>query len=227
MKQNKHNQSSKFKIDKSKIYSLDEALDLIKKNSRAKFDESVEVHIHLGIDPKKSDQQIRSIVTLPHGTGKEKKIAAFITPEKIEEAEKAGADLIGGERLIKEIKEKNQYDFDIAVATPDMMRNLSSIAKILGPRGLMPSPKTGTVTMNIGQVIKELKKGRVDFRNDDSGNIHLSIGKISFEIKKLKENFNAFLEKLKDTQPESIKGEFIKNIYISSTMGPGIKISTS
>lgn len=224
---NKSNKKTQPEFDKSKLYEISDALDLVKKNSAAKFDESVEVHVRLGIDPKKSDQQIRTAVALPHGTGKKKRVAAFITPEKIEDAKKAGADLIGGEELIKEIKEKGQCDFDAAVAMPDIMRAMASIAKILGPRGLMPSPKSGTVTMNVGQAIKELKKGRVDFRNDDSGNIHLSIGKISFDSEKLKENFNAFMEVLKDTRPKAAKGDFIKNIYISSTMGPGIKISTS
>lgn len=211
-------------FDQSKIYEIDEALSLIKKNSTAKFDESVEVHIRLGIDPKKSDQQIRTAVALPNGTGRKKRVAAFITPEKIEDAKKAEADLIGGEDLINEIKEKGQCDFDAAVAMPDMMRAMASIAKILGPRGLMPSPKSGTVTMEIGKAIKELKKGKVDFRNDESGNIHLSIGKISFDLEKLKGNFNAFMEVLKDARPKGIKGEFIKNTTISSTMGKGIKV---
>ena len=220
----KSNKKEQSNIDKSKLYEIDKALDLIKKNSKAKFDESVEVHIRLGIDPKKSDQQIRTAVALPHGTGKKKRVAAFITPEKIEDAKKAEADLIGGEDLINEIKEKGQCDFDAAVAMPDMMRAMASIAKILGPRGLMPSPKSGTVTMEIGKAIKELKKGKVDFRNDESGNIHLSIGKISFDLEKLKENFNAFIEVLKDARPKTTKGEFIKNVSVSSTMGKGIKV---
>ncbi len=221
---NKSDKKTQLEFDKSKIYEIDEVLDLVKKNSKAKFDESVEVHIRLGIDPKKSDQQIRTSVALPHGTGKKKRVAAFITPEKIEDAKKAGADLIGGEDLINEIKEKGQCNFDAAVAMPDMMRQLASIAKILGPRGLMPSPKSGTVTMEIGKVIKELKKGKVDFRNDESGNIHLSIGKVSFDLEKLKENFNAFMEVLKDARPKGIKGEFIKNVSVSSTMGKGIRV---
>ncbi len=220
----KSNKKEQSNIDKSKLYEIDKALDLIKKNSKAKYDESVEVHIRLGIDPKKSDQQIRTAVALPHGTGKKKRVAAFITPEKIEDAKKAEADLIGGEDLINEIKEKGQCDFDAAVAMPDMMRAMASIAKILGPRGLMPSPKSGTVTMEIGKAIKELKKGKVDFRNDESGNIHLSIGKISFDLEKLKENFNAFIEVLKDARPKTTKGEFIKNVSVSSTMGKGIKV---
>ncbi len=221
---NKPDKKEPSNIDESKIYEIDEVLDLIKKNSKAKFDESVEVHIRLGIDPKKSDQQIRTAVALPNGTGRKKRVAAFITPEKIEDAKKAEADLIGGEDLINEIKEKGQCDFDAAVAMPDMMRQLASIAKILGPRGLMPSPKSGTVTMEIGKAIKELKKGKVDFRNDESGNIHLSIGKVSFDSEKLKENFNAFMEVLKDARPKGIKGEFIRNASISSTMGKGIKV---
>lgn len=213
------------KVDKNKIYSLDEALTLAKETSGVKFDASVEVHISLGIDTKKTDQQIRASVVLPHGTGKTKKIAAFVSAEKEKEAKEAGADIIYTEEDIKKIKDTGKIDFEVAITTPDMMPKLAIIAKILGPRGLMPNPKTDTVGPNLKQMIADLKGGKVTFKNDDTGNIHQIIGKVSFDSEKLKENYLAFLDALKKAKPVNSKGTFIKGISLSTSMGPGIRTS--
>lgn len=210
-------------VDKNKLYPIDEAIKLVKQNAKAKFDESVEVHIRLGIDPKKGEQQVRSICILPHGTGKTKKIAVFTEDEK--EAKEAGADIIGSKELIQKIKTKGTIDFDIAVSTPGMMKELAQIAKILGPKGLMPSPKNETVTKNIKKTVKELKTGKITFKNDETSNIHQMIGKVSWDEKKLKENFNVFLEAIRKAKPPRIKGAYVKQIVICSTMGPGIKVA--
>lgn len=212
-------------FDKSKSYPLIEALELTKKLAKTKFDSSVEVHIRLGIDNRKSDQQIRGAVSLPHGTGKTIIVAAFVSPEKEKEVRAAGADFVGGEELIAEIKKTEKTDFQVAVAEVSMMKNLAQIAKILGTRGLMPSPKNDTVTNDPAKAVAELKKGKVSFRNDDTSNVHVAIGKTSFDAQKLAENFNALLDTIRKAKPASSKGVFIKNIVISSTMGPGIKVS--
>lgn len=213
------------KVDKNKVYPLDEAIALIKETSDVKFDASVDVHVLLGIDPKKGDQQIRSTVILPHGTGKSKKVAAFVAPEKEKETKEAGADFVYGEEDIKKIKNTGKIQFDVAVTTPDMMPKLATIAKVLGPRGLMPNPKNETVGPNIKKMVEELKKGKITFKNDDTANIHQIIGKISFTDKQLKENFLAFLDALKKAKPPTSKGTYIKNLVIASSMGPGIKIA--
>jgi len=204
--------------------SIADAIAQVKKSAVAKFDESIEVHIHLAIDPKKSDQQVRGVAELPHGTGKKMKIAVFTTTQK-KEAEAAGADLIGGEELVDKVKTSGKIDADIAIATPEMMPRLATIAKILGPKGLMPNPKNKTVTPKVKEVIEALKKGRADFKNDDSGNIHQVIGKKSFENEKLEENFKVFLDALRKSKPEAAKGKFIKAVAICSTMGKSVKIS--
>ena len=211
--------------DRLKAYPIEEALELAKKLSKTKFDASVEAHFRLGIDPKKGDQQIRTAVSLPHGTGKTIKVAAFVSADKEKEVKAAGADIVGGEDLIAEIKKTEKTDFAVAVAEPTIMKNLAQIAKILGTRGLMPSPKNDTVTPNPAQAVAELKKGKVSFKNDDTGNIHVVIGKVSFDTNKLVENFNTILESIKKAKPAKSKGVFIKNISISSSMGPGLKIS--
>lgn len=214
------------KVDKSKVYSWDDAIALIKSGSSVrKFNESVEVHAHLGIDPKKGEQQVRSTATLPHGTGKTKSVAAFVNADKEKEAKDAGADFVYGEEDIKRIKETEKIEFDIAVTTPDMMSKLAAIAKILGPKGLMPSPKTETVGPNVKKMVEELKKGKITFKNDDTSNIHQSIGKLSFSEAQLKENLAAFMEVLKKAKPGSMKGSYIKNLVLCSTMGPAIKIA--
>ncbi len=218
---------SLVEFDKMQVYAIEEAIDLTKKLSKAKFDASVEVHFRLGIDPKKGDQQVRTAVSLPHGTGKTVKVAAFVSPEKEKEAKDAGADFVGGEDLIAKIKKTEKTDFQVAVAEPVIMKDLSKIAKILGTRGLMPSPKNETVTPNPGKAIEELKKGKISFKNDDTGNIHVVIGKVSFDSKKLLENYETLLETIKKVKPTSAKGTYIKNISISSSMGPGIKVAVA
>ncbi len=224
MTKGKEEKNSKIEFNKTKTYSIEEAIKLTKKLSKTKFDASVEVHFRLGIDPKKGDQQIRGAVNLPHGTGKTIKVAAFVSPDKEKEVKKAGADYVGGEDLIAEIKKTEKTDFQVAVAEPAMMKYLAQIAKILGTRGLMPSPKNDTVTPNPAKAVTELKKGKISFKNDDTANLHAVIGKVSFDDQKLIENFKTFLEAIKKTKPAGAKGTYIKNISISSSMGPGIKV---
>jgi large subunit ribosomal protein L1 len=203
--------------------NITEAIAEIKKNAKAKFDESVEAHFRLDIDPKKSDQQVRGVAVLPNGTGKSVKIVVFTTIQK-KEAEAAGAELVGGEELIDKIKSSGKIDADVAIATPEMMPKLATVAKILGPKGLMPNPKNQTVTPKVTEVIEALKKGRADFKNDNSGNIHQAIGKVSFEEAKLEENFKALLEAVRKAKPEGAKGKFIKGIAVCSTMGKAVRI---
>ena len=221
----KRYEEAQKQIDPEKTYSLEEAMDLIKKTSKEKFDAGIEIHLKLGIDPKKSDQQIRGNVVLPHNVGKSKKIAAFVDATLEKEAKEAGADIIGGEELVKEIKSSGKIDFDIAVATPKMMPQLAKIAKILGPKGMMPNPKNDTVTTNVKKAIEELKKGKMVVKNDVSGNIHQLIGRVSLDNEKLLENFNAFMDVVKRAKPAGVKGVFIKSTTLCSTMGPGIKIA--
>lgn len=218
-------EQEKIELDKTKAYPIEEAIELTKKLSKTKFDASVEIHFRLGIDPRKGDQQVRTAVNLPHGTGKTVKVAAFVSPGKEKEVKEAGADYAGGEELIAEIKKTEKTDFQVAVAEPAMMKALAPIAKILGTRGLMPSPKNDTVTANPAKTVAELKKGKVSFKNDDTGNVHTAIGKVSFDTKQLLENYQTLLEAIKKAKPSSSKGVYIKNIAISSSMGPGIKIT--
>jgi len=212
-------------VDKNKQYPIEEAIDLAKKTSNTKFIGSIEVHVRLGIDVSKSDQMVRGAIVLPHGTGKSLKVAAIVSEAKEKEAKEAGADIIGGQELIDKIKQTSKIEFDVAIATPDMMPKLAMIAKILGPKGLMPSPKNETITTNLKKTIEELKKGKANFKNDDSSNIHNIIGKSSFEIKQLVENYNTLLDAIKKAKPASAKGVFIKNISINATMGPGIRVA--
>lgn len=213
-------------VDQAKIYSVEDAIKLVKQASTVKFDASVEAHFRLNIDPKQTDQKIRTQVSLPHGTGKTLRVAAFAGPAKEKEAKEAGADLVGGEELIKQIKQTEKTDFDIAVADGSMMKSLAGIAKILGQRGLMPSPKTGTVGSDVGQMVKDLKSGgRVDVKTDDSGNIHQTIGKVSFDDQKLLENFQTLKEAIHRAKPASVKKVFVGSITLTSSMGPGIRVS--
>ncbi len=212
------------KVDNNKTYSIEEAIKLAKETATTKFESSIEVAIRTGIDPSKTDQQIRSTALLPHGTGKKIKIAVIAPADKQKEAKDAGATIVGGEELIDEIAKTQKTNFDVLITVPEMMKDLAKVAKILGPKGLMPNPKTETVTPNIKKAVEELSKGKITFRADDTGNIHLSIGKTKFDDQKLIENYKTFMETLQKVRPSTIKGDYIKKITISSTMGPGIKV---
>jgi large subunit ribosomal protein L1 len=214
-------------VDKNKVYSVAEAVELVKKTSNVKFDSSVEVHVKLGIDVSKSDQQIRSTVVLPHGTGKTKTVAAFVGANDEKTAKEAGADFVYGEEEIKKIKDTGKFDFEVAIATPEMMPKLAPAAKVLGPKGLMPNPKTGTVGADVKKMIDELKKGKITFKNDDTGNVHQLVGKVSFDAKKLEENISVFMDAIKKVKPNSAKGTYIEAAYLTSSMGPSIKIQVN
>lgn len=210
-------------IDAEKEYLPTEAVGLLKDTAKAKFDESIEIHIRLGVNPKIAEQQLRGSLNLPHGTGKTVRVAAFAKGEKVKEAKEAGADIVGAEDLVEKIS-KGWLDFDRAVATPDSMVEVGKVGKILGPRGLMPNPKIGTVTMDIGKAIKELKAGKIEYKTDKMGIIHTIIGKASFKADQLLDNYITLLEEIQRVKPSALKGRYIKSISISTTMGPGIKI---
>ncbi|HPT69563.1 MAG TPA: 50S ribosomal protein L1 [Syntrophomonas sp.] len=224
MKKGKAYSDAIKKIEKSKLYDPQEALNLVKEIATAKFDETVEVHIKLGVDPRHADQQVRGTVSLPHGTGKTRKVLVFAKGEKVKEAEQAGADYVGGEELAEKIQ-GGWFDFDIAVATPDMMAVVGKLGKILGPRGLMPNPKSGTVTFDIERTINELKAGRIEYRVDKTSIVHAPIGRVSFEVEKLQENLNTFAAALIKAKPAAAKGQYMRSVSICSTMGPGVKIN--
>ncbi|MDZ4170017.1 MAG: 50S ribosomal protein L1 [Coriobacteriia bacterium] len=211
------------RIEKHRIYTPLEAMRLVKESAKANFDESVEVHFRLGVDTRQADQQVRGSISLPHGTGKDVRVAVFAEGDKAREAEAAGADIVGSDDLVAKI-EGGFFDFDAAVATPDMMGKVGKLGKALGPRGLMPNPKLGTVTMNVGQIIGELKAGRVEYRADKFGIAHVPVGKASFDEAKLVENYGALLEELVRVKPSSSKGKYLKSITVASTMGPGVKV---
>lgn len=224
MSRSKRYQEALKLSDKNKLYPIGDAIALAKKTAKTKFDGSMEAHFRLGIDASKGEQQVRGTVSLPHGTGQTKKIIAFVSAAKAEEAKNSGADIVGTEETINKIKASGKIDFDVAVATPEMMAKLAPIARILGPKGLMPSPKNKTITTNLTKTISALKTGQINFKNDDTGNVHQIFGKVSFEEKKLRENFNALMEAIKKVKPSSAKGVYLKNISINATMGPGIKV---
>lgn len=215
--------NARKEVDPLKAYTPEEAINLAKKTATTKFVGNIEAHVKLGIDPKKTDQIVRATVKFPHSTGKVSRIVAFVTEGKEAEAKEAGAALYGGDDLIKKIKESEKLNFDIAIAEPALMPKLAQIAKILGPRGLMPSPKTGTVTADIGKAIKEYAAGKTEFKNDDSGNVHIMLGKSNLETSALLDNFKTFLDALNQSRPGALKKEFIASVTIHSTMGPGIK----
>ena len=210
-------------VDANKVYSLEEACELVKKTSTVKFDATIDVSFHMNVDTTKADQQIRGTLILPHGNGKTKKICAITN--KVEEAKNAGADFAGGKELLEKIAKENWFDFDIIVATPDMMGELGKMGRLLGPKGLMPNPKTGTVTMNIAQAIKEIKLGKVEYRLDKDANMALTIGRVSFSTKDLVENLEALTSTLVKVRPAAVKGSYIKNAVVHTTMGPSIKFS--
>ena len=210
--------------DKSKTYTLEQAAEIVKNNAKAKFDETVELHVKLGIDTKQADQQVRTTVALPHGTGKTKRIAVIAKGEHAQEAQKAGADRVGAEDIVEEVI-KGKIDFDVLVATPDTMKDLAKAAKILGPRGMMPNPKSGTVTFDLANTIKALKAGRIEFKADAYGIVHAIVGKASFDAAKLAENAKAIMDTILRVKPSTSKGVYVKSISMSSTMGPGVFVS--
>lgn len=214
---------AKNKIERTKRYTLEEALQLLPETSYARFDEGIDVAIRLGVDPKKPDQMVRGTVLLPHGTGKEVKVLVFAQGEKEKEAREAGTDFVGGEELVEKISQ-GWLGFDKAIATPDMMKVVSKLGKILGPRGLMPNPKVGTVTFEVGKAVQDIKSGKVEFRVDKAGNLHVSVGKVSFGQEKLRENIVALLDSVTKAKPASSKGAYVKGLAVSTTMGPGIKV---
>jgi large subunit ribosomal protein L1 len=212
------------KLIEDKLYDAEEAVELAKKTATAKFDETVEVAVKLGVDPKHADQQVRGAVVLPHGTGKTKRVLVFAKGDKVKEAEAAGADFVGSDELVAKIQ-GGWADFDVAVATPDMMGTVGRLGKILGPRGLMPNPKVGTVTLDLTRAINEIKAGKIEYRTDKAGNIHAPIGKASFEAGKLLENFQTLMDTLNKVKPAAAKGQYMRAITISTTMGPGVRIN--
>ncbi|AOR22392.1 50S ribosomal protein L1 [Clostridium taeniosporum] len=220
----KYIESSKL-IDKSALYNPAEALDLTVKTAKANFDETIELHVRLGVDPRHADQQVRGAIVLPNGTGKTVRVLVFAKGDKATEAQEAGADFVGAEELVQKIQTENWFDYDVVVATPDMMGVVGRIGRILGPKGLMPNPKSGTVTFDVAKAIAEIKAGKVEYRVDKTSIVHCPIGKKSFGAEKLKENFTTLMEALVKAKPAAAKGQYLKSITVSSTMGPGAKIN--
>ena len=213
------------KVDRTKFYDASEALTLVSDIAGAKFDETVEAHIKLGVDSRHADQQVRGAVVLPHGTGKTKRVLVFAKGEKAKEAEQAGADFVGAEELVQKIQGENWFDFDIVVATPDMMGVVGRLGRVLGPKGLMPNPKSGTVTFDVAKAIDEIKAGKVEYRLDKTNIIHVPVGKVSFGGEKLTENFAALMDAIVKAKPAAAKGQYLKSIAVTSTMGPGVKVN--
>lgn len=214
-------------VDRAAAYGKDEAMELVKKTSVAKFDETVEVHIRTGCDGRHAEQQIRGAVALPHGTGKSVRVLVFAKGDKINEAEAAGAEFVGGEELIPKIQNEGWFDFDVVVATPDMMGVVGRLGRVLGPKGLMPNPKAGTVTMDVAKAVTEIKAGKIEYRLDKSNIIHVPIGKASFSEEQLADNFQALIDAIMKAKPATLKGQYIKSITVASTMGPGVKVSVA
>ena len=227
MKKGKKYLEASKKVDKTKLYTVEEAVNLVKETSTTNFDGSVELALRLNLDTKKADQQLRGALVLPNGTGKTKKVLVIAKGAQAEAARAAGADYVGDMDMLEKIEKENWFDFDTMIATPDMMPALGKIGKVLGPKGLMPNPKTGTVTMDTASAVEEVKKGRVEYRTDSYGNVHVIIGKVSFDAAKLVENLNAFVSLIVKSKPSVVKGKYILNVSLSSTMGPGIKIDTN
>ena len=222
----KYTDSAKL-IDRSVQYDVPEAMDLVVKSAKAKFDETVEIHIKLGVDSRHADQQVRGAIVLPNGTGKTRKVLVFAKDAKVDEAKEAGADYVGGMELVEKITKENWFDFDVVVATPDMMGVVGRLGKVLGPKGLMPSPKAGTVAMDVAKAVKEVKAGKIEYRLDKTNIIHCPIGKVSFGPQKLEENYKALMGAIIKAKPAAAKGQYIKSCVTASTMGPGVKLNTA
>lgn len=225
-KRGKKYQDSAKIVDRATYYEVGEAMDLAVKTAKAKFDETVEVHVKLGVDGRHADQQVRGAIVLPHGTGKSKKVLVFAKGDKAKEAEAAGADFVGADELAKKIQTENWFDFDVVVATPDMMGVVGRLGKVLGPKGLMPNPKSGTVTMDVEKALQEIKAGKVEYRLDKTNIIHTPIGKASFGAEKLADNFNALMEAILKAKPSAAKGQYLRSVTVATTMGPGIKVNS-
>ena len=227
MKKGKKYLEALNKVDKSKLYTLDEAVKLVKETSVSKFDSSVEIAVRLNLDTRKSDQQLRGAIVLPSGTGKEKKVLVIAKGDNAKLAREAGADFVGDTDMLEKIEKENWLDFDVMIATPDMMPLLGKLGKVLGPKGLMPNPKTGTVTTDVKKAVNDVKKGRVEYKTDSYGNVHALVGKVSFTEDQLKENIKAFMNIIIKSKPLVVKGVYVKNISLSTTMGPGIKLDVN
>ena len=212
-------------IESTKLYEVDEAINLVLDTAKAKFDETVELHVRLGVDPKQADQQVRGVLVLPNGTGKNVRVLVLAKGDKADQAKEAGADFVGAEEMVQKIQSENWFDYDVIITTPDMMGLVGRIGKILGPKGLMPNPKSGTVTMDVAKAIKDTKAGKVEYRLDKNAIIHCAIGKKSFGNEKLKENYEALMEAIVKAKPAAAKGQYVKSVSLASTMGPGVKIN--
>jgi len=212
-------------VDRTKLYDVQEAIELVQQTAKAKFDETIEIHARLGVDPRHADQQVRGAVVLPHGTGKTVRVLVFAKGDKIKEAQDAGADFVGGDELVAKIQSENWFGFDVCVATPDMMGVVGRIGRVLGPKGLMPNPKSGTVTMDVARAIAEIKAGKVEYRVDKTSIVHVPVGKASFGTEKLSENIKTLMEAVNKAKPAAAKGTYLKSVVMTSTMGPGIKIN--
>ncbi len=227
MKQGKKYIENAKLVDSAKLYDTEEAMELVCKTATAKFDETIEVHVRLGVDSRHADQQVRGAIVLPHGTGKKTRVLVFAKGDKVKEAEEAGADYVGAEDYVTKIQKENWFDFDVVVATPDMMGVVGRLGKVLGPKGLMPNPKAGTVSANVAQAIKEIKAGKIEYRLDKTNIIHCPIGKASFGAQKVGENLTALMNAIVKAKPAAAKGQYIKSCVVASTMGPGIKLNAA
>ena len=227
MKKGKRYTEAAKLIEKSSLYELDEAVSLVKKSASAKFDETIEAHLRLGVDGRHADQQVRGAVVLPHGTGKTVKVLVFAKGDKVDEALKAGADYAGGDELVPKIQNDGWLDFDVVVATPDMMGVVGRLGRVLGPKGLMPNPKAGTVTMDVTKAVNDIKAGKIEYRLDKSNIIHVPIGKASFSEEQLTDNFQTLIDAVIKAKPSAAKGQYLKSVVIASTMGPGVKLNTA
>ncbi len=225
MKHGKKYVDSAKTIEAAKLYEVSEAIDIVLNTAKAKFDETVELHVRLGVDPKQADQQVRGVLVLPNGTGKNVRVLVLAKGEKADQAKEAGADFVGAEEMIQKIQSENWFDYDVIITTPDMMGLVGRIGKVLGPKGLMPNPKSGTVTMDVAKAIKDTKAGKVEYRLDKNAIIHCAIGKKSFGPEKLKENYEALMEAIVKAKPAAAKGQYVKSVALASTMGPGVKIN--